>query len=253
MSSSAAQLRQAPRRQVSSPQAVMGRRVPQTLQPERGLRRPAGGRIVVAVEDVRTPATPFLALSASSVRPADVRPHGRGGRPVSRRPVFTRPVRSRCLDGQASVSTRPARPRCPHRAGSATRRCVGTGHVWRTGFEVLLSTAGLGRRFARAGCGAALAGWATRQLVQCRAAGRLAGAQGRSRRPQVPPQVRPGQVAGVMPGPWGWTGRWLPRCVVVEGGVGRRSSGSGGPIRSSGSGLRPRCGRRRGGALSARS
>jgi hypothetical protein len=45
---------------------------------------------------------------------------------------------------------RPVHRRCPDRAGSGTRRCGGTGHVWRTGFEVLLSTAGLGRRFARA-------------------------------------------------------------------------------------------------------
>ena len=44
--------------------AVIGCLAPQTLQPERGLGRPAGAAVVVAVEDVRPPATPYVALSA---------------------------------------------------------------------------------------------------------------------------------------------------------------------------------------------
>jgi hypothetical protein len=57
--------------------AVIGCRAPQTLQPERGLAVQPAVALVVAVEDVRTPATPFVTLSASSVRPADVGPTGR--------------------------------------------------------------------------------------------------------------------------------------------------------------------------------
>ena len=70
-----------------------GCRAPQMLQPERGsAAQPAVA--VVAVEDVQMPATPFVAPSASSVRCADVCPTGPGGRPVSKRPVSTRTVRS---------------------------------------------------------------------------------------------------------------------------------------------------------------
>jgi hypothetical protein len=59
--------------------------------------------VAVAVQGVRTPTMPVVALSAFSVRRADVRPtNWSGGRPVSRRPVSTRPVRSGCPDRQAS-------------------------------------------------------------------------------------------------------------------------------------------------------
>jgi hypothetical protein len=48
--------------------------------------------VVVAVQDVRTPATAVVAGSASAVRHADGRPSNwSGGRLVSRRPVSTRP------------------------------------------------------------------------------------------------------------------------------------------------------------------
>jgi hypothetical protein len=50
-------------------EVVMGCRAPQTLHPEPGLDRPAGVAVVVAVQDVRTPATPLVALSAVEVRP----------------------------------------------------------------------------------------------------------------------------------------------------------------------------------------
>jgi hypothetical protein len=166
--------------------------------------------------------------------------------------------RGRCDPGvrtdRRRVSTRPVRPRCPHRAGPAMRRVRRDRPVWRTGFDVSLSTADVGRRFARVGCGAALAAWASRQLVQRQAAGRLAGTQGRSRRPQVPSQVRLGQVAGVMPGPWGlgpgggYHAAWSLSGVLVS-----YRSGPWRPVRCSGSSLRPQHGRRRGGELSARS
>jgi hypothetical protein len=50
-------------------EVVMGCRAPQTLHPEPGLDRPAGVAVVVAVQDVRTPATPLVARSAVEVRP----------------------------------------------------------------------------------------------------------------------------------------------------------------------------------------
>jgi hypothetical protein len=117
MSSGAAQL---PRQRGGTGRhrgAVIGCRAPQTLQPERGLGRPASAAVVVAVQDVRTPATPFVALSAvrtsahlvartSGVRASGVRASG-----VIR------------VSGQTGVRyPRPLRPRCPHRAGS--RRSV---------------------------------------------------------------------------------------------------------------------------------
>ena len=57
---------------------------------------PSGGRRRRAVQDVRTPATPFVALFASAVRHADGRPSNwSGGRPVSARPVSMRLVSTR--------------------------------------------------------------------------------------------------------------------------------------------------------------
>ena len=50
-------------------EVVMGCRAPQTLHPEPGLDRPAGVAVVVAVQDVRMPATPLVALSAVEVCP----------------------------------------------------------------------------------------------------------------------------------------------------------------------------------------
>ncbi len=85
--------------------------------------------VVVAVQDVRTPATPFVALSASSVRHADGRPSNWSGRTSG---VHATGVMR--VSGQTGVRCpRPLRPRCPHRAGSGIRRCGGAGHVGAAG------------------------------------------------------------------------------------------------------------------------
>jgi hypothetical protein len=148
---------------------------------------------------------------------------------VSRRPVSTRPVRSRCPDGQASG----IRGLCAS-ALSAPRR-IRTASVrrdrprWAHRVDVLLSTAGLGRGIARTGWGAALAAWPTRSLVQRQAAGRLAGSREGAATHKSPGGcvVRGGQVAGVTPDHgldgsgdhaewslrWGWSPvvpRWRP-------------------------------------------
>jgi hypothetical protein len=95
-------------------------------------RRGQAAQWVVAgrEEDVRTPARPVVALSASS-GPRWGRPSNRSsGHPVSRRPVSRRPVQpgvqvsgaAGCPDGHALVSA--ALPRCPRRAGPRS------GSVW---------------------------------------------------------------------------------------------------------------------------
>jgi hypothetical protein len=93
-------------------------------------RQPAVG-VVVAIEDVRTPATPFVVLSASSVRRADVRPTGRADVRCPGVGVHaTGPIQvSGRTGGQLDGRPRPVHPRCPHRAGSGRRRCDGTGDV----------------------------------------------------------------------------------------------------------------------------
>jgi hypothetical protein len=129
---------------------------------------------------------------------------------------------------------RPVHPRCPHRAASGTRRCGGTGQVWRTGLDVLLSTAGLGRRLARPQAAAPRSppgrpgSWSSARVP----VGRL-GEQGRNRCSQVSPQVRPGQVAGVMPD-HGLNPKVVTTLSGRGAGLGPLSSGSGGPIRPSG-------------------
>ena len=92
MSGRAAQPPRSPR-QVSSPRSR--HRLPSAADAatRARLRRQPAAAAVVAVQDVRTPATPSVALFASSVRHADRRPsNGSGGRPMSTRPVSTRPV-----------------------------------------------------------------------------------------------------------------------------------------------------------------
>jgi hypothetical protein len=73
--------------------------------------------VVVAVQDVRTPATPFVALSASAVRHADGRPTGR----VDVRCPGVRCPRDRCDPG-VRTDRRPvsaaAAAALSHRAGS---------------------------------------------------------------------------------------------------------------------------------------
>jgi hypothetical protein len=184
--------------------------------------------VVVAVEDVRTPATPFVARSAFSVRRAGVRPTGRADVrcPGDRCP---RPLHSGCPDGHASgvcgLCVRAVRT-----ALDPGRRCRGAALVWaprvrrvavvrerrgrrrpnrasREGMVVCRQCmAGMsidGRpgpplRTHR-GCGAALAAWPTKgagPAPGCRSVGLEAreGAEVLT----SPPQVPPGQVAGVM-------------------------------------------------------
>jgi hypothetical protein len=204
---------------------------PQTLRPGRGL---TAQRVVAGREDVRTPATPVVALSASSVRRADVRPIGQAD---------VRCPRVRCHPG-VRTDTRPVsaalQPRCPHRAGpwnGSVRRAIPVG---RNGFDVPPwsaaawsparigpegkgwcwvgrgwlargSRADLGRRIARAQAAAPprrLAAWPTRELVQRQGAGRLAGEHENEQVLTSPPAGA--SWAGCRRGarPWGWTGRW---------------------------------------------
>jgi len=99
---------------------------PQTLRPGRGL---AAQRVVAGREDVRTPTMPVVALSASAVRRADVRPIGRADVRCPR----VRCPRDRCHPGVRtdgpSVSA-AMQPRCPDRAGpwnGSVRRAVPVG------------------------------------------------------------------------------------------------------------------------------
>jgi hypothetical protein len=105
---------------------------PQTLRPGRGL---AAQRVVAGREDVRTPATPVVALSASSVRRADVRPIGQADVRCPR----VRCPRERCHPGVRTDGppvSAALQPCCPHRAGpwnGSVRRAVPVG---RNGFDV---------------------------------------------------------------------------------------------------------------------
>jgi hypothetical protein len=192
---------------------------PQTLRPGRGL---AAQRVVAGREDVRTPATPVVALSASACPPCG-RPSNRSsGRPVSR---------DRChpgvrTDGPPVSAALP--PRCPDRAGpwnGSVRRAVPVGAMGLTAAVVRgrrdrLPAWGLtGRDGVALAVGGSHEGrrqtWAaaphahrrrvsprrlpTRELVQGQGAGRLAGGTRTPRCSPIPPQVRPGQVAGVVP------------------------------------------------------
>jgi hypothetical protein len=202
--------------------AVIGCRAPQTLQPERGLSRLAGAAVVVAVEDVRTPATPFVALSAvrTSVhlvaRTSSVQATGVHATGVIR------------VSGQTGVRTGVRCPRCPDRAGSRTsvprdrprladrvrrvavvserlgRRCPNRAWLGRDGRMLAVRGSHEGRRHT----------WTAASQAHRlgRRARRLAdqGSWSGARCPSVgwehekeqaltsPPQVRPGQVAGVM-------------------------------------------------------
>jgi hypothetical protein len=127
--------------------AVMGCRAPQMLQPERGLRRPAGGRRRSWPSRMsgRRPRRSSLCPRPLSAVRTDVRPTGRadvrcprircpGDRVQATGVHTTGAIR---VSGRTPVRCpRPLHPSCPHRAGSRIRRCGGTGHVWRTGFDV---------------------------------------------------------------------------------------------------------------------
>jgi hypothetical protein len=223
--------------------AVIGCRAPQTLQSERGLGRPAGAAVVVAVEDARTPATPFVALSAvrtsvhlvawtAGVQATGV--HATGVIPVSGQPGVRT---ARRPDSQASGVC----GRCVRAVRTALdpgRRCRGTGHVGGPGSTCRGGPERLGRRrpnpawrgqmVERWQC---LAGhecrrqtWAAASQshrLRCRArrladqeswssarvpVGWLGSTRG-SRCSQVPRRC----VLGRLPAycsTWGWTGRW---------------------------------------------
>jgi hypothetical protein len=216
---------QSPRQQVASPRSCQGCRAPQTPQPERGLGRPA----VVAVEDVRTSATPFVALSGSAVRRADVQPPGRvdvrcpGGRcprdrcdpgvRTDRRPVSAAAAAK--LSAARWIRNPSLRRGRPHRAqvrGGAVvgerlaRRCpkwglAGQGMVQRWPWVARRSVEGrAGPPLTlppgmRTGSGAELAAWRPRELTRRQRAG---GARKGAGAHQARPQVRRGRVVGVM-------------------------------------------------------
>jgi hypothetical protein len=210
------------RAQVSSPRSRHGWPSAPDAATRARSGRPAG---VAGREDVRTPATSVVALSASSVRRADVRPIGHAGRPVSTRPVSTRPVPSRCPDGRASGVRGSAAalsgPRWPLEWLGAASRPRWAQWVRRTavvrGRRGRLPASGLtGRDDAALAVGGSPEGrrqtWAAashvhrlrRRLADKGAgprqgAGRLAGEHENTQLRTSPPQVRPGQVAGVVP------------------------------------------------------
>jgi hypothetical protein len=118
--------------------AVIGCRAPQTLQPERGLGRPAGGRR----RRGRRGCPDAGHAVRRSLRRADIRPPGRAdvqcpGVRCPRDRCDPGVRTDRCPDRQASG----VRGRCVRAVRTALdpgRRCRGTGHVWRTGFDVSL-------------------------------------------------------------------------------------------------------------------
>jgi hypothetical protein len=218
--------------------AVIGCRAPQTLQPERGLAAQPAAAAIVAVEDVRTPATPFVALSAvrTSVRLVErtsgvqatgvIQVSGQTGVRTDRRP-------DRRASGVRGLCVRAVRT-----ALDPGGRCRGTAQVWRTGFDVSLwSASGLvvaarirpgweemverwqcvaGTRVdgrpgppprMRTGCGAALAAWPTKgagPAPGCRSVGW--GAR---------------EGAGAHESPAGMPLGRLPACCSTMGGTGR--------------------------------
>jgi hypothetical protein len=243
--------------------AVIGCRAPKTVQPERGLGRPAGGRR----HRGRRGCPDAGHAVRRSLRRADVRPLGRAGvrcpRASGVQATGVIQVSGQTGVGQTGVRCpRPLRPRCPHRAGS--RRSVprdSPGLADRVR-RVAVVCERLGRRcpnaawLGRDGRALAVRGWhegrrqawaaasqshrlrrrsppgRPRELVQRQGAGRLAGEHAR----QVltsPSQARLGQVAGVLLD----HGR-DPKVVTTLcgrcAGVGLMSSGAGGPVRFSG-------------------
>jgi hypothetical protein len=89
--------------------------------------------VVVAVGDVRTAGSPFVALSASAVRRADVRPTGRAD------------VRCPCVRCNPGVRTDTRPVSAAAAAALSAPRWIlggvgaaGIGHVWCTGLDVSL-------------------------------------------------------------------------------------------------------------------
>jgi hypothetical protein len=256
MSSDAAQLPRQRGGTCRHRRAVIGCRAPQTLQPERGLGRPAGATVVVAVEDVRTPATPFVALFAvrtsvhlvarsSSVQATGVhatgviRVSGQTGVRTDRRPVSAAAASAlsgpRCIPdvgaaGQATFGGSGSTCRCSPRAawsslpesGLAGKGWSNVGSAW----LAQVSTADLGRRFAVAPAAA--------PRSPTKEAGPAPGCR------SVGWGAREGAGASKSPAGASWAGcrrdarPWLDRKVATTlggrcAGVGLVSSGAGGP------------------------
>jgi hypothetical protein len=256
---------QSQRRQVSSPRSR--HRLPSAADAatRARLRRQPAAAAVVAVQDVRTPATPSVALFASSVRHADRRPsNGSGGRPMSTASSVHATGVMR-MSGQTGVwCPRPLQPCCPHRAGSRNapvprdwprwahrvrrvavvgerlgRRCPNRAcrEGWSCVGQCVAGTSGDGRpgpplRTGKGG-GAALTAWATKGAGAALGAGRVAGGHGKE-------QVRTRRSAGASRTGCRRGARHGPDREVVTtvsgrcAGVGPVSSGSGGPIRFGG-------------------
>jgi hypothetical protein len=194
---------------------------PQTLRPGRSL---AAQRVVAGREDVRTPATPVVALSASSVRRADVRPIGHADVRCPR----VRCPRDRCHPGVRTDGppvSAALQPRCPHpgmaRCGRPSRwtQWVRRAAVvrGRRGRPPAYGSEGkgwccVGRGWLARGSTADWAAASHAYRLRCRLAACRQGSWSSARVPvgwlgstrtsrcsPIPPQVRPGPVAGVVP------------------------------------------------------
>jgi hypothetical protein len=187
--------------------------------------RLAAQRVVAGRRQVRTPATPVVALSASSVRRADVRPIGRADVWCPRvrcprdrfhlgvrtdRPPVSAALQPRCLCragpwygsveraaplGAAGSTCRrgPLAAWSPARIRSDGKGCCCVARAWLArGFD-----GSPGRRFAGAPAARHHAAGPTRALVQRQGAVRLVGEHETEQVLTSSPQARPGQVAGV--------------------------------------------------------
>jgi hypothetical protein len=257
---------------VSSPRAVMGCRAPQMRQPKRGLGAQPAVAVAVAVEDVRTPATPVVARSASSVRRAGVRPMVRRTSGVQTSGVQTSGVHATGVHatGAVRVSGR-TRLRCPRPASALSEaldaECVGAVGSLRWAQQV--RRAAVGPRAA----------WSPDRAEPARTGWSWAGVEARMRvdgrqRPGCGPRSPPGRQGSWFRArvPVGWLGSTsgtrcspVPRGVLGKGaGVdvppwttqdqhqhddhgawspSRSSPAPEGPSGSAGSRLRPQCGR----------
>jgi hypothetical protein len=203
---------------------------PQTLGSGRGL---AAQRVVAGRQDVRTPATPVVALSASSVRRADVRPIGHADVRCPR----VRCPRDRCHPGVRTDGppvSAALQPRCPHRAGPWNGSVRAGRPRWAQWVRRAAVVRGRRSRLPASGLtgrdGAALVvGGSHEGRQQTWAAAsqahrlRRRGRQGSWSSARVPvgwlgstrtsrcEQYPPRWVLGRLPAwcrPWGWTGRW---------------------------------------------
>jgi hypothetical protein len=194
--------------------------------------------VAVAVEGVRTPVTPFVVLSASSVRRMDLRPLvGRASGVQATGVQATGAIR---VSGRTRVQCpRPVHRHCPHGAGSwggslrrgspslahrvrgvavvrerlgrrsPSRRCPNRAWRGRDGRSLAMR----GSHGSTAYLAAASPAHRQRRLadpgrwLQRQGAGRLAGEHEKERVLPSPQQMRPGPVAGVRPAV-GYTGRW---------------------------------------------